>query len=139
MAHFLKWLCVPLIFTAVLFVVLYLWWNYGPPTPVSPALAAKGVGSSGWVASRALISGIPALIVTVLAVVVLPRISWWPVLYIGVGAVAAHWWLSTLWYWFSGSTQTTNGADVIRAAISQACVLLVSAICLRGRRSSGAL
>jgi hypothetical protein len=133
MARIFKWLAVPLAFTALLFVVLYLWWNYGPPTPVDPSLAAMGVGSIGWLMSGSLTDGIVVLVVTVLALGVLPPLNWRQVGYVAVATVAAHWIAESVWV---SGRETTNGAEILRMALSYACVLIASAILARRAQRS---
>ena len=137
MALFFKWLSVPVVFTATLIALLYLWWNYGPPTPVDPVLPAEGVGSIRWLVSSAVTDGLVILIITVLAFAALPSISWRQVGYIAIGTVSMYWIVNTF-AMSLGGRETTNGAEVIRTALSYAVVLLVSSIWIRRSRRHSA-
>jgi hypothetical protein len=139
MAHRARWFGVPIAFAALLLVVLYVWWNYGPPSPVDPALAATGIGSIGWIAVQAMVAGVVTLIVTALARWALPPITWREVGCVAVGAVVAQFVSGYVTYLTAGPT-TTKGDEIVRTALTYACVLLVSGIWIRRsrRRDAGA-
>jgi hypothetical protein len=88
----LKWFGVPVAFAVFEFCLLYVWWTYGPPTPVDDSLAAMGVGSLSWIASATFLISVVVFIVTALVFAFLPPISWKQVCYVALGTV----WLNAM-------------------------------------------
>lgn len=130
MAKLLKWLCVPVAFTLLRFLVLLPLWLPEQTPSSAAAMPWPDPGTVRWLWSSSLLHGSVLLILTQMSLKLLPSIRWPHALYVALGAVAAEASAQMLFLAIHGP-RATNGAFLLVAVPAYIATLLISAALLR--------
>jgi hypothetical protein len=137
MAAVWKWLYVPVAFTLLRFAVPIVLWSPGLARDAASTLFFPDTATLRSLLSNSLLHGVGALLVTLLAMKLLPPINLKQVLCVAICAVMAEALTQFMFIAIHGPT-ATNGAQLLQTAGSYVLALLVSNMLLRRRRNAGA-
>jgi hypothetical protein len=129
-----NWVLVPIAYAIVLFAALALYWQGDSQLgEAGSPFQSTDVGTARWLAGRAAFGGIVVLIVTVLALGVLPPIHLREVVYFALAAVVVHVIIGRVNLALHGP-MVTNQGEVFRTAAGYGVVLIVGATYKRRKR-----
>jgi hypothetical protein len=135
MASRYNWVLVGIAYALVLFVALVVYWKGGlQPGEVGLPFQSAEVGTVRWMVGQSVFGGVVVLVITVLALGLLPPIDLREVAYFALAAVVVNVIIGRVNLAMHGP-MVTNQGEVLRTAAGYGVVLLVGAICLKRRRS----